>query len=247
MIANELIIKAKESEESMEEILHMCKGLIVSRIRKPVPPLSFDDLVQVGTIGVIEAVHSYDPSKNTKFMSYATFYINKNIKREILRNNQLSAPTNTYVAAIDVKRYIGSNPLSEWDTISRYIKDNYKRWTGASGICRNETIDGILRLCNYSSTSINLETEDGDNEFEIPCYDSLVCYELDNILLLLEPLDRSLLCMRYFLGMTLGNIGKMFSRSDEWVRIRVNKAIGEIKKVCDERNLSIDDFIIELI
>lgn len=41
--------------------------------------LSFEDLLNEGNIGLIEAAHRYDPSKGTKFITYAVWWIRKNM------------------------------------------------------------------------------------------------------------------------------------------------------------------------
>jgi len=49
---------------------------IARRIHERLPPhVSFDDLIQAGMLGLIDAVDKFDPQKNVQFMSYARFRI----------------------------------------------------------------------------------------------------------------------------------------------------------------------------
>jgi len=49
---------------------------IARRIHERLPPhVSFDDLIQAGTLGLIDAVDKFDPQKNVQFLSYARFRI----------------------------------------------------------------------------------------------------------------------------------------------------------------------------
>ena len=48
-----------------------------------------DDLYQVGMIGLIDAYENYDPDKNTKFSSFAYFYVLGKVKEYIRKSNVL--------------------------------------------------------------------------------------------------------------------------------------------------------------
>ena len=48
-----------------------------------------DDLYQVGMIGLIDAYENYDPNKNTKFSSFAYFYVLGKVKEYIRKSNIL--------------------------------------------------------------------------------------------------------------------------------------------------------------
>ena len=53
------------------------------------------DLVNEGSIGIIKAAESYDPSRGVKFISFAVWYIKKHISEHILDNYEtISAPAN---------------------------------------------------------------------------------------------------------------------------------------------------------
>jgi RNA polymerase sigma factor for flagellar operon FliA len=49
---------------------------IARRIHERLPPhVSFDDLIQAGMLGLIDAVDKFDPQKNVQFLSYARYRI----------------------------------------------------------------------------------------------------------------------------------------------------------------------------
>lgn len=60
-------------------------GLVWNVIRKhkykPPAGMDKDDLFQIGCIGLIYAARKFDPSKNHKFSTYATFWIRSEISR----------------------------------------------------------------------------------------------------------------------------------------------------------------------
>ena len=67
----------------MEEIIIKYESLIWSIVNKYKSYFDKDDLFQVGVIGLINAYKNYKEIKNTKFSSYAYFYIFGEIKKYI--------------------------------------------------------------------------------------------------------------------------------------------------------------------
>lgn len=78
-----------------------------------------DDLVSIGTIGLIKAINTYKPDKNIKLSSYAS----RCIENEILmhfRNNKKSAQDLSLNDSIDTDK--DGNPLTLMDIL--YVDDN---------------------------------------------------------------------------------------------------------------------------
>ena len=67
----------------MEDIILKYEKLIWSIVNKYKSYFDKDDLFQVGVIGLINAYKNYDKKQNTKFSSYAYFYIFGEIKKYI--------------------------------------------------------------------------------------------------------------------------------------------------------------------
>lgn len=67
----------------MENIILKYEKLIWSIVNKYKSYFDKDDLFQVGVIGLINAYKNYDKKQNTKFSSYAYFYIFGEIKKYI--------------------------------------------------------------------------------------------------------------------------------------------------------------------
>lgn len=64
---------------------------IVRRIAAHIPPsVDIDDLITAGIIGLIEAVDRYDPTRDNKFMTYATFRIRGAVLSELRSRDFLS-------------------------------------------------------------------------------------------------------------------------------------------------------------
>lgn len=65
------------------------EGLVYSIIGKYSRKYDFDDLYQVGMIGLIDAYNHYDESFDTKFSSYAYYYIIGEVNKYICESSSL--------------------------------------------------------------------------------------------------------------------------------------------------------------
>lgn len=89
-----LIKEGKDIKSNMEQLYVQNKGLlykIVKRYRNIDRMTDIDDLMQQGYIGLVEAVEHYDPDKGTLFMTYASHWIRKNIKRYLESTGRIIA------------------------------------------------------------------------------------------------------------------------------------------------------------
>lgn len=76
---------------------HLCRYKQVTR------SLSLDDLVQEGNVGLLQAVGRFDPTKETRFSSYAVFRIKSTILRAIANKDRLvRVPVHAQDAAIRI-------------------------------------------------------------------------------------------------------------------------------------------------
>lgn len=51
--------------------------------------LAFEDLVQEGILGLLEAIHKFDETRGTRFSTYATYWIRQSIVRAIEKQDRL--------------------------------------------------------------------------------------------------------------------------------------------------------------
>ena len=71
----------------IEKIIKENEFIIHSIIKKYLGYFDKDDLYQVGIIGLIEAIKHYDKTKNTKFSSFAYFYVKGEVTKYIRESN----------------------------------------------------------------------------------------------------------------------------------------------------------------
>lgn len=85
---DELLLAYKTcSEEKKKRMLHICivesAMSYVKKISNSIANqsgISNEDLIQVGSIGLIKAIEFFNPDKNTKFKTYASYFIKGEIK-----------------------------------------------------------------------------------------------------------------------------------------------------------------------
>lgn len=79
---------------------------IVNRIATHLPPsVEIDDLVNVGIIGLIQAIERYDPTRDNKFMTYAVFRIKGAVLSELRSRDFLGRTTRKKIRDLE-KAYL---------------------------------------------------------------------------------------------------------------------------------------------
>ena len=92
---------------------------IVNRIATHLPPtVEVDDLVNVGIIGLIQAIERYDPSRDNKFMTYAVFRIKGAVLSELRSRDFLGRTTRKKIRSLEkaymsLEQKLGREALDE--------------------------------------------------------------------------------------------------------------------------------------
>ena len=191
----------------------------------------FEDLRQAGMIGLMKALDKYTPNPNTKFSTYAYFWIKGEILEEIRkdRNIKLSKEVVSLNKEINICKDILRNRLNKEPTnteIAFYLEKDIKDIEDA--IIANE----LILSCDYTVA---------DSENETNLYDCIPykekMYESD-ILDLYNAIDnlsideQKLIRMRYFEDMTQKEVSEIFgtnqvniSRKEEKILNKLNKSL----------------------
>ena len=85
--------------------------------------VEFADLVQSGNIGLLEAFNAFDPARNVKFITYATWHIKKRIREAALESSVIRVSASTVSAAKD--KHIGEVFYNE-ESILDFLMSSYK-------------------------------------------------------------------------------------------------------------------------
>lgn len=192
---------------------------------------NFEDLKQVGMIGLLKAVDKYIPNPQTKFSTYATFWIRGEIL-EYLRNDKNIKPSKEILA------------LSKKVEICRErLKDKFNREPSVSEITtileedEKNVLDAIYAKEFVLSTDyiINQDEEGKDTSL----YDTIPYYEMgydEDILALHFELDKlseeekKIIDLRYYQDMTQSEVSKVLGTNQVNVSRCESKILQKLKK-----------------
>src|SRR3989344_8010696 len=103
----ELAIRIKEGDrEALNKMVTSNLRFVVSIAKKyQSPKTPLEDLIACGSMGLIKAATHFDETRGFKFITYAAWWIHRNILEEITKNGRtVRLPTNIYSLMNKVKR-----------------------------------------------------------------------------------------------------------------------------------------------
>lgn len=236
MLSNEenldLLKKAQNGDESAKnKIVESNMPLIKSIVtRYKFKGVEYEDLMQLGALGLSKAIINYDAKFNTKFSTYAVYMIAGEIKR-FLRDD----------GAIKVSRSMKKN----YKEIMNFI-DEFKLTTR-----ENPDISLIAKKFNMDKTDVILTLE--SNKMPISIYDKVdsdsdegsieskleSSFNIENftnrlalkeLIEKLTPREKRIIILRYFLGKTQSEVSKMMKVSQVQVSRIESKILENLKK-----------------
>jgi RNA polymerase sigma-B factor len=238
----ELFRRCREGDDcdSRDELIMMYLNLVqylASRFRNRGEPI--DDLVQVGTIGLIKAVDRFDPSRGLEFTTYATPTIVGEIKRHFRDKGW----------AMKVPRRLQELSAAVTRTVDDLTRQNQGSPTIAQiaqhlGVDAEEVLLAMESSSAYSLPSLDSAPGNGDGEFSL----LEIVGEADPLMALVEdretlatalkdvaPIEQKALYMRFYEGATQTHIAKELGVSQMQVSRMLRRALGVLRKSIGER------------
>lgn len=127
----------------------------IARKYRPFMNASYDDIVQLGRIGLSKAVDKYDLSKNTKFATYATYWIKQSIDKGL---QSINADINEPIKVVNLRNHFYSTEEEMEASLKRKVTFNEV----ANKMGMNPTeLKLLFDLSNVASLD---ETVDDDRE-----------------------------------------------------------------------------------
>ncbi len=199
----------------------------------------FEDLVQVGTIGLIKSVDRFDTARGVEFSTYATPTIIGEIKRyfrdkgwaiRVPRRLQELRMQITSATA-DLTQSLGRSPTP-------------RELGEALGCTVEEIVEGIESSNAYSTLSLDA-SDDSDDGAAATMLDALgvedvglehveIRESLKPLLDQLEPREKKILLLRFFKNMTQSQIAEEIGVSQMHVSRLLNRTLAQLRASMEE-------------
>ena len=232
-----IALSQKGDREAQDILVKNNIGLVSSIVKKFLSRgYEYEDLFQIGSIGIIKAIRNFDNKFNVRFSTYAVPMIMGEIKR-FIRDDGI----------IKVSRH-----MKETARKVKYARENFAKKNGREATIAEiskelciTTEDVVMSLESLNSLEYLYDTihqDDGspvllidkigeDKDYGSEVIDKVAIKEVLNSL---EPREKQIILLRYFKDMTQSQIAVVMGISQVQVSRIEKKVLGHMRKVMVE-------------
>ncbi len=227
-------------ERARQRLIQSNLRLVVSIARRYTNRgLTFLDLIQEGSMGLMRATEKFDPEKGFKFSTYATWWIRQAITRALAdKSRAIRVPVHMnerlskmYKVVRQLREKLGRAPtVEEIAEASNLEKDKLLQIMGASKNLLS--LDNVYREGFEATLGEMLEDESAAKPEE-NATSELLTRDINRLLQTLAPQEREVIKLRFGLAngrpLTLEESGKILGYSRERVRQIEFKAMKKLR------------------
>ena len=237
------LYKEKGDEEARDQLIVSHLNLVrflASKFKNRGEPL--DDLVQVGTIGLIKAIDRFDPERGLEFTTYATPTILGEIKRHF-RDKGWSIRVPRRLQELSAK----VNQATEELTVELQHSPSVEEIAAKLGVSAEEILEAMESSGAY--TSVSLEAGGTSEDDEAPALiDRLGSVDedldasddrmvIDDAIRDFSPREQEIVRMRFIDGLTQVEIAKRLGVSQVQVSRLLRRTLRKIQDKIDPEGL----------
>lgn len=227
----------EEAEEIRKNIITGNLRLVVETIKKYRNNVEDQkDLFQIGCIGLIKAVDTFDFTKNMMFSTYATVCISNRVKEYLRKGNmncgvlgQLKIKIDEY--SDEIYKTTGVNPTTE--QISEYFNIPHNKVCKALNIRQIESLDNKVIDSESASYADLISTDENIEEEYIKKCERQIIKKFINKL---NEKEKTIFNMYFIQDMSQNQISKKLCISQPQVSKKIRKVLEELKTIMLKEN-----------
>ena len=234
--------QASSDEERLhhrEKLVEQHIGLVeflARRFRNRGEPV--EDLIQVGTIGLLKAIERFDLDREVEFSTYATPTIVGELKRHFRDKGwAVRVPRRLQELHLELTKTVGNlaHDLGRSPTVEEIAK--------AAGITEEEVLEGleIAQAYNFTSLDAPIDSEDGSTSFaeQLGAEDE----QLENLeyraslapeMAKLPEREQKIVYLRFYKGLTQSEIADRLGISQMHVSRLLTRTLAQLREALEE-------------
>ena len=227
-----LIRKAQKNDSSAQETLVVRNTALVKSIVKKFlnRGVEFDDLMQIGSLGLIKAIKGYDPSFDVRFSTYAVPMIAGEIKRflrddGIIKVSRSLREKSFEIFSVKERMKFEMKREPTIDELAQKLQMTPEDIVFAMEAVRNPVSIYEPAFDDDNSKTLLIDTMSGHDDNAM--IDSILLKEM---LHKLDPKERQLIMLRFYNDKTQMEIAEVLGVSQVQVSRLITKTINKLKK-----------------